>query len=158
MARRQRRFTIYDMMEEKGLFEANPANTDARDSNGMNVYKKQEYPRMVYHPEGLERVTSPGEVLSTPLGPRTVGRQTELINKIVNNEGELKSALGEGWHETPAGAIAKRNGEELPISGEQRIADLEAQILALQAEKNSATERALAKAEAGGAKVTTKSS
>src|SRR5574340_1262403 len=48
MARPSRRFSIYDAMEARGDFESNPANIDSRDSQGRSMYKKAEYPRMLY--------------------------------------------------------------------------------------------------------------
>lgn len=139
--RRARRFTIYDMMEDKGVFEANPANADSRDSQGLPLYKGPvQFPMMVYHPEGAERITVPGEIIATPMGPRKVGEQKQLINKVVNSDAELADALASGWHKTPAAAIATRNGEAIPKTQSETIQDLEAKIAALELERNSRQE------------------
>lgn len=117
MARSARRFTIYDVMEEKGLFESNPANVNSRDGNGMAIYKKADYPRMLYHPEGEHKITRPAEPIATPFGPKMVGEQTELINVIVQNEAEEAEFLKKGWHRLPILALragAKKRGETLP--------------------------------------------
>jgi hypothetical protein len=117
MARPQRRFTIYDVMESKGVFEANPANADARDMNGLSAYKKEEYPKMLYHPEGAVKITRPAEAVATPFGPKWVGEQTELLSKIVNNEAEENALLKDGWHKLPSLAIragAIKRGENPP--------------------------------------------
>ena|ERR1035437_7924991 len=151
MARRAQRFTIYDMMEQKGVFEANPANADARDSNGLSMYKKAEFPMMVYHPTGEERITVPGEIIATPMGPRMVGQQKRLIDKTVTDEEELAVALEAGWHKTPAAAIATRNGEEIPKTQGETIEALQAQIAKLELERNSRQEEALASAKSAGA-------
>lgn len=117
MAGRNNRFTIYDMMEAKGVFEQNPANPYARDSNGLSIFKPQEYPKMLYHPEGKEEVTQQPTAISTPFGPQMVGEQRKLISKIVEDaEGEAK-LLAEGWHLKPRDAIYARHkkaGTEAP--------------------------------------------
>lgn len=151
MPRRNNRFTIYDAMEARGVFEANPHNSDARDANGQNVYVKAEFPRMVFHPEGLERISQPGEILATPLGPRKVGEQKQLIDKTVKTQAELDAALADGWHLTPQAAVAIRTGEALPKTQQETIGELEAKIAALELERNSRNEQELAGAEAAGA-------
>lgn len=156
MPRRNKRFTIYDMMEEKGVFEANPANPDSRDVNGMSIYKKAEFPLMLYHPDGARRVMVPGEIIATPMGPRKVGEQTALINKTVNSEAELEAALAEGWHRSPHDALRAANGEAPLKSQEDTIRELEEKIASLQLAKNEATDKALAEAQTAGAIVSTK--
>lgn len=119
MGRPSRRFTIYDMMEDRGVFDNNPANISARDSNGMNIYKRADYPRMLYHPEGKERVTVPAVAIATPFGPQWVGEQKQLIDKIVNSKEEEEKALAEGWHRTPMMAMqarAKAEGREFVMA------------------------------------------
>lgn len=121
MGRPQRRFTVYDVMESKGMFEDNPANVGARDAQGLDKYKKAEYPRMLYHPKGEERVTKPAEAVATPFGPRWVGEQKELIWKIVNDPSEETKLLKEGWHKIPLLSIRQayiERGEtppEIPV-------------------------------------------
>lgn len=109
MPRGGKRFSIFDMMEEKGIFEANSANTFARDSEGASIYKKQDYPRMLYHPKGEERVIVPAQAEVTPFGPKMLGEQREIIFRQVNDPDEEKALLLDGWHKHPADAIVARN-------------------------------------------------
>ena len=149
-----KRFTIFDEMENRGIFRANPANLQSVDSDGKSIYKKVEYPRMLYHPEGEERVSVPATAEMTPFGPQWLGEQRELINRIVNDEEEELTALAEGWHDHPAKAIRARNeilmkenierkaqGQKPiplavvpPLSSDTRINELEAQKRALEDE------------------------
>lgn len=142
--RPQHRFTVYDAMEAKGVFAQNPANIDSRDSQGLSNYKKEEYPRMVYHPKGEERITNPAEIIATPLGPKEVGEQRMLISKIVNNAEEHKAATKEGWHDTPARSVAVRTGVQMPESPAEEIARLNEQIRELRAQGHKAESEALA--------------
>lgn len=154
MARRNdNRMTVYDLMERRGVFDSNPANIDARDSEGLSIYKKQEFPKMVYAPDGAQRVTVAAEVIATPLGPKFVGEQKELVNKTVKNQEELDAALAEGWHTDPSHARAVAEGKEIPKTSAQTIEELEAKIAALQAERAQAADAALNKAQAAGATV-----
>src|SRR6266849_3131465 len=108
---RHRRFTIFDMMEAKGVFEENPANADSSDYVGP-----VEFPKMLYHPEGARRVIVPEEIIVTPLGPKSVGEQSELIWEIAEDaDGEAKLRAA-GWHDRPDKANAKARGEALPRS------------------------------------------
>lgn len=115
---RQNRFTIYDAMEAKGVFDSNPANQFAKDSTGLPIYKGPvEYPKMLYHPKGEERVSKPAEAISTPFGPKMVGEERRLIFRTVENEEEEKELLKAGWHRHPKDAVrarAKAQGVELP--------------------------------------------
>lgn len=104
---RKHQFTIYDVMDAKGVFDSNPANAQSRGVNGENIYKKQAWPRMVYHPEGKHRITRPAEIIATPLGPQRVGEQKELINRVVADKTEYDEAKAEGWLDTPAEAMVK---------------------------------------------------
>ncbi len=109
MARR-RVFTIYDRMEENGVFEANPANPGARDAQGRQLYKGPvAFPRMVYHPEGHYMIATPGEAVATPFGPKWVGERRELINKIVETQAEYDEAKASGWLDKPAESAAKNS-------------------------------------------------
>ncbi len=154
---RANRFTIYDALEANGVFDANPANSFSRDkATGENLYKGPvAYPKMLYHPEGEEKIIVPGEVITTPLGAKMVGEQKELINRIVTSIAEDEEAQAEGWHDHPAKAIRARvelkiaqgnfNEKEtatllraIPtMSSSTRIADLEAEIARLQALRES---------------------
>lgn len=131
-------FTIYDAMEKKGVFRANPANINSRGPNGLAIYKKQNYPKMLYHPKGATRVTVPAEVVATAMGPKVLKEHTELINVIVETADEHKRLKAEGWHETPAEAIAAAGVEAVTLSpaeialeeANRKIAQLEAEAAA----------------------------
>lgn len=145
------RFTIYDAMEQSGIFASNPANPGARDNDGNPLYVGPvTYPKMLYHPAGLERIVVPAEIVMTPLGAREYNEQKQLIDKTVHNRDEHDAALAEGWHEHPAKAIEARiraliESSELTDSEEavllakipklspsaNRVAELEAEIARL---------------------------
>lgn len=130
------RFTIYDVMERKGAFRSNPANAGAQSESGEQLYTGPvEYPKMLYHPDGKTRTTIEAEIIVTPLGPKAVGEKREIIWKIVKNSAEEEALRGAGWHDHPAYAIAAGGGEPPPISSQQRIDSLEAEIKKLNAEK-----------------------
>lgn len=130
-----KRFTIFDMMENKGVFEQNTANTT---SPG---YVKADYPKMLYHPEGKTRITFAGTSEINPYtgAARMVGQQIEIINRTVNNLAEEKEWLAKGWLTHPARAMAAAGLEAPATSSAERIAELEAQL------KAGAAELALAK-------------
>jgi hypothetical protein len=120
---RKRVFTIYDKMEDDGYFEANAANVGSRDAQGRRLYKGPvEYPRMVYHPEGLHKITTAGRPEATPFGPIMVGEQREVVNMLVDDEPSYKMAKDEGWFDTPAESIAK-NPKRL-TAGELSLANV----------------------------------
>ncbi len=131
------RFTIYDMMEAKGLFASNPANAMAREPHtGQSLYKGPvAYPKMFYHPEGKTKITIRAEVVNTPYGPTSNSEQRELISRIANNKAEADGLKKLGWHEHPADAIAAgftpeqlAAGATAPAKGaENRISTLEAE-------------------------------
>lgn len=130
------RYTVYDMMEMSGAFESNPANADSRDPvSGEGLYKGPvQYPKMFYHPQGEERITKAAEVQVTPMGPKLVNEQKEIIWQLARNERDAKALLAEGWHEHPADAIAAREGTEgaPPKSAAQTIEQLQAQMADLK--------------------------
>lgn len=138
MPQRENQFTVYDVLEKKGYFRYNPANRDSIDrENRKPNYQKAEYPKMLYEPEGKQRITVPAEIMTTAFGPRKVGEQREIISKIVNSPEEEAELRAKGWHDLPAKAIAAAQDPERPvppISSEERTRDLEAEIQALQAE------------------------
>ncbi len=145
---RDNRFTIFDAMEKAGAFDSNPANTYSRSpTDGSSLYTGPiEYPKMLYHPLGEEKITVPAELLQTPMGPKAVGEQRELIWKIVNSKAEHDEAIAEGWWDHPAKAIRARVEKlidesnlsdaetkallkTIPVmSSDSRIKDLEAEI------------------------------
>lgn len=133
----QRNFhTRYHVMEAEGVFDENPANPTARDRDGMSLYTGPvQFPKMLYHPQGEERVTAPGEYVLSPGGRESlVGQQRELVHRIVNNAEEEAAALAEGWHTTPARAIAASGRTPPPESPAQIISDKDAEIERLKAQ------------------------
>lgn len=129
MARRQNvRHSIYDVMEDVGVFDSNPANVSSPE------YKKAEYPRMFYHPMGEEKITRPAEIVQTPIGPQAVGEQREMIYALANDEEEEKKFRLEGWHDHPAAAnIAAGRKPGFNVKSQaQRIADLEKELAMLK--------------------------
>lgn len=103
------RFTIYDAMENNGIFSVNPANAGSRDLDGNVLYTGPvEYPKMLYHPDGEEKVIVPAELVLRAGQYVPVGEQKELINKIVASKEEEDVALAEGWHDHPAKAVRVR--------------------------------------------------
>jgi len=135
MARRNR-FTIYDLMEENGIFERNPANSTARSSDGTVLFQGPvQYPKMLYHPQGAEQIIVQPEIIMTPIGPKAIGEQRQLIHKIANNAQEEADLRAEGWHTHPAGSL-RAAGRDAPSTGaEQQIAELERQLKELQLER-----------------------
>ncbi len=122
---RGHRFTIYDALEKSGYFDINPANSFARDlTTGDSLYLgPQPYPKMLYHPEGEEKIVVAAEVISTPMGPKEVGEQRELLYLIVANQKEEELAAAEGWWDHPAKSVRKR--VELYIERTPHLTDKE---------------------------------
>lgn len=149
---RNKRFTIYDMMEEKGVFTSNPANAHSmNEQDGTSLYAGPvEFPKMLYHPLGAEQVIVPAEVIVTPLGPKSVGEQRQIIYQVVTDAGTERRLLAEGWHTHPARAMAAAGREAPAVSSAQVIADLEAKIAQLQNERNTAHAHQLADAKPSG--------
>ena len=128
MAKANRRFTIYDVMDAKGVFDGNIANLT---SPG---YVKQEYPKMLYHPQGATRISVSAEIITTPLGPKSVGEQRELIHRIVNSAEEEVSALKDGWHLTPGEAMTAAGMSAPEQSASQALELAQAQLARQQEE------------------------
>lgn len=141
--------TRFHVMEAAGLFASNPANPDSQDEDGQSLYKGPiAYPKMLYHPEGAERVLVPGEIILSPGGREiVVGEQKELIWKLVENEAEEGELLAQGWWRTPAQAIRAANDPKRPVPPESpsqimneqdaRIRELEERLAALQSESKT---------------------
>lgn len=110
MARRTK-FTIFDVMDEKGIFEDNPANPCCPKYAGPVPY-----PKLLYHPKGEKRLTEREEKVPTPLGVVTIPAKYELINRMVNNSEEEGEAVREGWHRHPADSLAA-SGTPRPDTG-----------------------------------------
>jgi hypothetical protein len=132
------RFTVYDVLEAKGIFKKNPANINSQDEQGASLYSGPvQYPRMVYHPTGEERIIQEGEVITTPFGPKVIMQQREMIWKIVSNAAEEASAVADGWHFHPAEAM-RAGGKAAPETGaDQVIADLKRKIQSLESQQAS---------------------
>ena len=124
-------FTIYHLMERAGMFASNPANLNAVDlQTKQSIFKGPvEYPKMLYSPKGETRVTEPGQVVQDEFGkPHRVGRQIELINKIVETPEEEAGLKKLGWLDHPAKSIRAGGGEAPPISSAEQVESLEAQL------------------------------
>jgi len=130
---RHTRYTIFDVMDARGVFDENPAN-----STSPRFAGPQEYPKMFYHPMGKTRLVQKAEVLQTPYGPTKVGEQYELIARVVQSEEEAERARKAGWHDHPAKAIQAGGGNAPAMTAHGRIADLERQLVNLQAQLNAA--------------------
>ncbi len=159
MARRSNVHTVFHVMEEKGVFERNPANRDSRDqTTGESLYKGPvPYPRMLFHPQGAEKIIVPAEIIITPLGPQRVGEQRQLIYKIVQNEAEEAQLKAAGWHSKARLAVRARmqiEGKDMAsapaLTKDDQIANLAAQIAALQAEKIDREAQQMAENRASG--------
>lgn len=124
-----RRFTVYDVMEAKGVFEENPANAISPRYAGA-----VEYPKMFYHPKGKMREVQKAEVLQTPYGPAKVGEQFELINRVVHDAEEEKRIRAAGWHDHPAKSIAASGAEAPPMADHNQVEALERQLAILQSQ------------------------
>lgn len=127
------RFTVFDVMEAKGVFRKNPANVGAQTEQGQPLYNGPvQYPKMLFHPKGEERIISQGELVVTPLGPQRIMQQREIIYKVVNSASEEMELVAQGWHTHPANAI-RASGKEAPATGaDMVIAELQRKIAALQ--------------------------
>lgn len=122
-------FTIYDVMEKKGVFKLNPANISSKEYVGP-----VSYPRMLYHPKGELVKVAQGEIIVTPFGPQIVGERWDLVTQVVNSAEEEKVLLKDGWHTHPARAI-EASGKKAPaVSSEARIKELQETLARTQAE------------------------
>jgi hypothetical protein len=133
---KQTRFTIFDRMEERGDFTLNPANTYATDESGAPIYEKQEYPKMLYHPEGKEEeyIAAREEMVNGRVV--IIPAKKQLISKIVKSKDEEAKLLADGWHSHPAKAIFARTGVMPPVGSDERVKDLEAKLAEMQKERD----------------------
>lgn len=139
---RSRRFTIYDRMDEAGMFDSNPANTFAQAPTGEPLYKGPiQYPKMFYHPTGAKRVVEPERVEPTPTGPVRVPARYEMISQAAANAEEEETLRASGWHDHPADAIAAGGGTAPPKGTDDEIARLRRQIAELQAQADAQAAR-----------------
>ena len=137
--------TVYHAMDAKGLFDANPANVSAKNSDGNSIYAgPQQFPKLYYHPLGDENIINPGEWVETIRGAVLLGEQKELVSKLASNQAEADELEAAGWWDHPAKSLAARPGmdpKKVPqMSADTRIKDLEAKIKELEAEKAKAAE------------------
>ena len=136
--------TVFHAMDAKGIFDQNPANVSAKNSDGNSIYAgPQQFPKMYYHPLGDENVINPGEWVDSIRGPVLLGEQKEIVSKVAGTAEEAAELEAAGWWDHPAKSLAARPGidpKKVPqISSDSRIKDLEAKIAALEAEKARAT-------------------
>ena len=130
-----KRFTIYDMMQAKGVFAANSANPDSRTADGQVLYEGPvEYPKMFYHPEGLERIIQQGEVIETAYGPKVVGELRETICVEAKNAEDEKRLRADGWHDHPGDAAGAAGKPVPPRSSAEHVSKLESELERLKAE------------------------
>lgn len=141
---RSNRMTAYDVMEARGVFARNPANPDSRSEDGESLYTGPvRFPQMFYHPEGLERILVPGELVTTRDGqafldpktgaPRYVGEQKEIIWRLAQDETEAEDLIAAGWHEHPAQALKAAGRPAPPMGAQSRMTGLEAEVARLKA-------------------------
>lgn len=130
---RASRYTVFDVLDAKGFFELNSANSSSPQYTGP-----VQYPKMFYHPLGKTRVIQKAEILQTPFGPQKVGEQWELIARTVSDADEEKRARAAGWHDHPAKAIAAGGSNAPPMASHSRIAALERQLADVTAQLNAA--------------------
>ena len=137
MARQSKRYSIYDVMEEKGVFEANPANSYSMDHEKQSLYKGPiEYPKMFYHPTGEERVLNPGTMELINGQYVLMGRLMEVTWKIAQTPAEEKTLRKDGWHDHPSLALVA-GGKSAPIKASpERLSEIDRQIALLTAEKD----------------------
>jgi len=124
---------VFDVLDAKGFFDLNSANSTSPQYTGP-----QEYPKMVYHPLGKQRLVQKAEILNTPFGPQKVGEQWELIARTVSDADEEKRAKAAGWHDHPAKAIGAAGRDAPPMASHSRLADLERQLAMIQSQINAA--------------------
>lgn len=130
---RKTRFTIYDVMEQQGVFEDNPANTVSGSYKGP-----VQYPKMFYHPLGEERVIQRAEIIATPMGPEKVGELKQLVTRVAANPEEEAILRELGWHDHPAKAIQAGGREPPAVVAPNRESELESEIRRLTRELEAA--------------------
>lgn len=124
---REHRHTAYDAMDAAGVFKGNLANRQSKQ------FKKAEFPKMVYHPQGERRVTTKGRREYIGGEWMLLGQQTAIVDKIANDAREYEELRAAGWHDHPAKAIAA-SGKQAPAMGGAASTDAEeAALLARKA-------------------------
>lgn len=140
---RGQRLTIYDIMEARGDFAANPANVGSMSDDGSPLYKGPlEWPKMLYHPEGATREVEPERREPSPTGVITIPAKREMITAIAGSQEEEDALREAGWHLHPADAFVAA-GLPAPPKGatqvlqekDHRIAQLERELAAARGGK-----------------------
>jgi hypothetical protein len=122
-------YTIAHALDAAGEFDKNPANVQAKASNGLPLYTGPvKFPMMVYEPEGKMRQVEPARREPTATGPVDVPARHELIDRQVNNEEELATAIAEGWHTRPDEALFAGGHGPAPLPRVQDLADRAADL------------------------------
>jgi hypothetical protein len=129
------RFTVYDVMQSRGVFDDNEANVISPAYKGPVPW-----PRVYYHPKGEERILVPADTRVTPWGPERLMEQREIIWRKANNQEEADKLIAEGWHDHPAKAIVAGGGVPPPMGSAGRITDLEQKIRDMERELAAARE------------------
>lgn len=153
---RNKIFTVYDMMEDKGVFSSNPANADSRDKEGQSLYNGPvQYPKMLYHPLGEQKIIEPERQEMGPFGPVRIPAKYEMISVVAKSEAEEAKLVSEGWHTHPARAL-KAAGKDAPAtSSADHINHLESELKRLQDQLAAATsEKVVASPSPTGAPLT----
>jgi hypothetical protein len=98
-------------------------------------------------------VTVPAEIIVTPMGPKAVGEQRELISQVAKSAADEAKLVAAGWHLHPADAVRAAGGEAPTKGADQTIAELQAQIAKLQLQVNNRGAEQLAAQRTTGALV-----
>lgn len=144
------RYSVFDHMERKGVFQTNPANPDSRDGQGQSLYKGPVgYPKMFYSPKGEEREISP-EHLEFDRGREfTVPARHELVTAVVDSPEAERKLRAAGWHDHPAKAIEAGNRERAKLGKPLRLVpEMSSAELASRRALDAASEALEAKDEA----------
>ena len=141
-------YSIYHNMDDRGVFDSNPANAQAVNNDGFSIYKGPvEYPKMLYHPQGKLKVVFQGLLVTDPKSgeamldkegnPRYTGTQVVVEHVVVASEAEAAPYIAEGWHETEAAARRQSPDKKIAAAAppktktelmEERIKELERQL------------------------------
>ena len=146
-------YSVYHLMDDKGVFEMNPANAQAVSNDGLSIYAGPvEYPKMLYHPKGeMEKIVQ-GIMRTDRDGNPVLDRNGEVQytgtvwgvkHRIVQGETEEQELRDAGWWTTEAEARRQSSDPKILASAPpetraerdaKRILELEA-LLAAQAPK-----------------------
>lgn len=142
--------TAFHVMEERGAFRSNPANSDAVDPvEGTSLYSGPiQFPKMFYHPLAETRVIVPAQAVVNPQTgeamldrtgqPIVRGEQREIVHEIAQDEAAAERLREAGWHDHPAKALLAAGLPAPATSSQQTISDLEKKLAQAQAQLASA--------------------